>query len=243
MLRDVPALIAPLLYSRCPPAISRLIVSVVIWVTVERCPVGTLPHIGEKIDEFPPLLANANSTTSPLWVSGVIYVITPLEHCLPRTIGRRPTHPVNRRVDPVRINVYATTGLDVPKSHISSLVDLARPAPTLAKPHRIVPLHAGVFDDRPSVKRKTNHRLNASSAFTVSEVCRPFLSFRHAVNILRRSCPFANRQYTFCNAAKALVSSSKWSVCSSNLYLRVFMSISAKRFTRPQCAELKMANS
>jgi len=76
-----------LLFRRCPPAISRFVVAVFVWIAVYRCSGWRLPHVGEKVFEPMPSAANANALPSPVLKSSTGRRIATRQHHLPDAIN------------------------------------------------------------------------------------------------------------------------------------------------------------
>lgn len=87
--QDVVAFVASLLTCSRPPAITGLIVAVVVWETVYGRSAWFIAHIGKKIGKSKPPFANTDATSAVIGISLVIWIGASLNHASPTDIGWR----------------------------------------------------------------------------------------------------------------------------------------------------------
>ena len=112
-----PASILRLLLWRCPAAISRRVVSVVVDA-IKRFAFWTSAHVGKKVFVLTPSTADADAATAISMISGVVGVFAALEHGRPPTIFRRD---------------FAVPLICIPMSEVKTAIYLAVPASARAR--------------------------------------------------------------------------------------------------------------
>lgn len=85
-------LVSPLLLVGCPPAIAWLIVSMLIWPTVDFQSWRAFSHVGKEVlERQSPPSAHCNAAPAIRWESGVVRILASLDHIGPCLISSSST--------------------------------------------------------------------------------------------------------------------------------------------------------
>jgi hypothetical protein len=106
-----PVRISGLLLGCRPAAISRLIIAVVVWVSVNALAFRALAHISQEVRESQPSLANRDSSTSvrfPIWKG---WIGGSLDHARPTSVGLCVPFGGVMSVFRAQFNAQTTTGM------------------------------------------------------------------------------------------------------------------------------------
>lgn len=125
-----------------PSAVSVFIVAVVVGVTINGEPRRTSPHIGQKISELSPSVADGDAAPAVIKVGVVVRVATSVYHAKPRIVCSRsfsnpcvPVGEVVRGIGPLTTTGYHPAD---PQVCVSDGLNLtahaqAKAAPTVAR--------------------------------------------------------------------------------------------------------------
>jgi hypothetical protein len=83
------AAIGSLFFGRCPAAIARLVIPIIVWVAIKRAACWALAHIGKKVLKQMPALAHCDPAGSIIMEGMIGEIKTPVEHSLPAFVGPR----------------------------------------------------------------------------------------------------------------------------------------------------------
>jgi len=77
-----------LLNVRCPSAVSRLVISIIVWISINGFSDWTSAHISKEVLKRFPSLTYQNSFSSVMFKTSSFWICTPLNHAHPSLIGR-----------------------------------------------------------------------------------------------------------------------------------------------------------
>lgn len=80
------ALVIPLLFPRCPPAVARFVIAVIINA-IERQSIRARSHISEEIGEQSPTRTDGYTAPTPIQISGRLRIGASIEHLRPRRVS------------------------------------------------------------------------------------------------------------------------------------------------------------
>ena len=102
-----PAGVVGLLFARCPAAVARLVVPIVIDALQRVLWRGLVAHIGVKVFKLAPAFADANAAPSvPLKVL-MLWIIAPMKHRIPSVMNWMSGHAVRHPQTSTRLRVVA----------------------------------------------------------------------------------------------------------------------------------------
>lgn len=121
------SLVSSLLFHRCPTAIARFVVAVVV-LAFNSHPSWTLTHVGKEVSEVSPSLADGDSPAAVMFERFAVWIAAPLNHRVPGHVHAGLRHPV--------LLAVAATTLDCPKVLLVHSVEVSTVAQEFAKTTR-----------------------------------------------------------------------------------------------------------